>query len=344
VLEPKPGGWNAVIAIGRFEQHVVVMPGGRLDIAVLDGDPAPDVASLTAWVSEAARHVLGVYGRFPVPRAQVVVTPVAGIAGRFGADGRDAVPFGRVLRDGGIGVQFFVRQTAGLNDLLADWTATHEFSHLLLPYVRRDDAWLSEGLASYYQNVLRARAGVLDERLAWQKLIEGFARGRRDDYRETLAESIRGRGENRLMRMYWSGAAIALLADVTLRRDHQTSLDAALDALQRCCLPSDRAWSAQEVMSQLDRGLGVSPFETLRRRWVDAMEFPDVDGALAALGVTRAEGRVVLDDAAPLAAIRRRIMRDQYTPASRPAASVSPSVRVRASASSVISPITTTGG
>ena len=57
-----------------------------------------------------------------------------------------------------------------LDDLRTDWTATHEFSHLLLPYVSRRDRWLSEGLASYYQNVLRARDGRLSETDAWRKL------------------------------------------------------------------------------------------------------------------------------------------------------------------------------
>jgi hypothetical protein len=346
-----PGGWPAVVAFGRFTVTRVDVGGGQLDVAVLDGDPAPDVAKLTAWVAEAARDVTRVYGAFPVPHVQVVVTPVAGRSWRGRPPSREPVPFGRVLRDGGEGVQFFVQQASDAATLRNDWTATHEFSHLLLPYVARADGWLPEGFATYYQNVLLARAGVYDERDAWRRLVDGFARGDRQEYEDTLDESIAHEGENRLMRMYWSGVAVALLADVALRRKG-LSLDAALAQL-RPALPSRERWDARRVAAALDAVDGAGTVEALRARWTAAREFPDVSAALADLGVNHADGTIVLDDAAPLAAVRRAIMAPpcadhsggdaQYTPASSPAASASPSSRQRASADSVGGPTTTTG-
>ena len=38
--------------------------------------------------------------------------------------------------------------------------------------------WLAEGLASYWQNLLRARTGLLTPQQAWQQLDAGFGRGR----------------------------------------------------------------------------------------------------------------------------------------------------------------------
>jgi hypothetical protein len=283
-------------------------------VAVLDGTPPPDVDVLSAWVIEAARRVLLVHGGLPVPRVQVVVTPIEGREVRPWRDA-DPVPFGRVLRDGGAAVQLFVRQTATAAMLSRDWTATHEFSHLLLPYVDRDDGWLPEGFATYYQNVLLARAGVYDAREAWQRIVEGFGRGRRVAYSDTLAESIARSGENHVMRMYWSGVAIALLADVELRRTGG-SLDGALAGLRRH-LPSDEPWSARRVMVALDAAGGEGVFDGLRRRWIDARDFPEVDAVLAALGVRIETGSVVLDDTAPLAVIRRAIT---STDSARPAA------------------------
>ena len=32
-----------------------------------------------------------------------------------------------------------------------DWTAAHELSHLLLPYLGRDNSWYAEGFASFMQ-------------------------------------------------------------------------------------------------------------------------------------------------------------------------------------------------
>ncbi len=277
----------------------------HLDVALLDGEPPADIDVIEAWLADAAGHLKSVYGAFPAARVQVVVVPVAGRA-EFGAS-REAVPFGRVLRAGGPAVQFFVDQRSTLAQLKDDWTATHEFSHLLLPYVRRSDSWMSEGFASYYQNVLRARAGAYDETTAWQKLLEGFERGRREQYEESLTESIRLRGPNFLMRLYWSGAAIALLADVELR-SRQTSLDAVLGRLNACCLQSGQSYSAKALSRQLDTLGGDGIFEALRVRWANANSFPDIDTTLRDLGVVWRDGVVRFDDSARAAVLRRAIM------------------------------------
>jgi hypothetical protein len=314
-VEPSPTGWQPIVAFGRFEQFPIELPGGRLDVAVLDGQPRADVAQVRDWVEAAARHVTLAYGSFPVPRAQVVIVPVVGLDAWGGRGTEDAVPFARVLRRGGIAAQFFVNQIAPLDSYLSDWTATHEFSHMLLPYISQSDAWLSEGFASYYQNVLRARAGVLTEEVAWRKLHEGFSRGRRDDYRDTLAESVHYRGPNMIMRMYWSGAAIALLADVELRERSGgvQSLDTVLQQLQACCLPSSRTWSALEVFDQLDELAGGHVFDDLYRRWIDAVEFPDVDPVFARLGVDPVGSSVRLLEA-PATTLRREIMAVRASP------------------------------
>lgn len=307
-VTPSPTGWQPVVAFGRFQQFAVALPGGRLDVAVLDGSPAADVAEVKRWLSAAADHVVLTYGRFPVPRVQVIVVPVAGLETWGGRATDEPMPFARVLRRGGIAAQFFLNQLAPLDAVLDDWTATHEFSHLLLPYVRREDAWLSEGFASYYQNVLRARSGVLDEATAWSELLAGFDRGR-DDYRDTLAESIRFRGPNMIMRMYWSGAAIALLADVELRARSggAQSLDSVLAALDSCCLPSARTWTAVELFDRLDRLSSDTVFAELYRRWVNAVEFPDVGPVLEELGVESTANGIVLAPA-PASSVRRAIM------------------------------------
>ena len=124
---------------------------------------------------------------------------------------REPVPWAHVLRGGGVAAEFYVDRTRSLDELRRDWTATHELSHMLLPYINRGDAWLSEGFASYYQNVLRARAGMLAPEQAWNKLYRGFQRGRDGTRGRTLAEASRSMGRDRaFMRVYWSGAAIAL--------------------------------------------------------------------------------------------------------------------------------------
>ena len=191
------------------------MPGTTLRVTLLKrgGDINQEV--LVEWLREAAINVTRVYGQFPNPSPQIIVVPVTGF-------GSSAVPFGRVIRDGGEAVQFFVDPSRPLEDYLGDWTATHEFSHLMLPYVGNREKWISEGFASYYQNVLMARAGQYSETKAWQKLHDGFERARRERPASPSGASFRG---SRMM-IYWSGAAVALLADIALRqRQEKASLD-----------------------------------------------------------------------------------------------------------------------
>jgi hypothetical protein len=316
-IHPSPGGFRAVVAFGRFDVRHIRVGGASLDVVVLDGYPRPESARLVRWVEETASQVLHVGGRFPLPALQVVVTPVLG-NGLYERDGL-AVPMARVLRSGGNGVQLYVNQLAADAALRVDPTATHEFAHLLLPFVERSGAWLPEGVASYYQVVLRARAGVVDTEAAFRELVEGFRRGRGTrPYAQSLAASIREHGDNVLMRTYWSGAALALLADVQLRTRAERpeslaaphSLDAVLAAFAVAELPSARAWTAAEVVARLDAIAGGTTLADLADRWLSSREFPDLLPAWQRLGVAFGAGGDVAFSSDPAAvALREAIMR-----------------------------------
>src|SRR5262245_35074567 len=139
-----PYDWTAAVAFGHFDEQEIEVPGARLRVAVLHGSPAVDTAFVRAWLTRAATAVTTLYGRFPVETVQIVVVP--------GARGNEPVPWAYVLRGGMPAAYFFINQRKPLSEFLADWTAVHELSHLLLPYVRPEDAWLSEGAATYYEN------------------------------------------------------------------------------------------------------------------------------------------------------------------------------------------------
>ena len=65
----------------------------------------------------------------------------------------------------------FMPTDMDLAQFRADWIAVHEISHLLHPFVRRGDAWLSTGdlfrqshqLASYLQGGDRLGKGEVDD-------------------------------------------------------------------------------------------------------------------------------------------------------------------------------------
>lgn len=297
--------WDALMAIGRFSVESIELPGGRIRYALLPGKPSPDTAATRRWVTNGARALVTAYGRLPVPDVQLLVIPI----GR----GREPVPWGEVTRGGGDAVHLYIDQRRPASEFMDDWVLVHELSHLLHPVIASRDRWLYEGIASYYQNVLRARAGLKSAPSAWSALHAGFERGIRGTPRgRSLAEVSETMMRDRsFMRVYWSGAAIALLADVELRRRSggAQSLDTALAALGDCCLPTDRSWSARELMQRLDKITNTTVFMELYRKYVDSDGFPDLGAVYAELGLRPMSAtRLRLDSTAPQAAICEAIM------------------------------------
>jgi predicted metalloprotease with PDZ domain len=172
----------------------------------------------------------------------------------------------------------------------------------------RSGRWLAEGIASYYQNISRARAGHMSQKEAWQKLHAGFGRGRKDSGSQTLRQANRNLGkQGGYMRVYWTGAAIALLADVDLRRQSggRQSLDLVLDEFAACHLPSEKMWKVEEFLATLDQIGKTDVFTRLYDRYVDNPRFPDLDNAYAYLGLSSSrKGKLRLGDGASGVTVR----------------------------------------
>lgn len=283
LLGKSPESGNAPAVFGNFDYREIEIPGAVLRVNLMNGVKSMNNDEIVRWITATATDVTLAYGHFPNPSPQIVVIPIG--------DGRrnstSVVPFGRVIRDGGESVELFVDQTQPLDAMLADWTATHEFSHMMLPYIDSDYRWISEGFAQYYQNVLLTRAGAYDEQYAWQKLYAGFERGKQSRP-ELSPNGATSRGvRSGRMKIYWSGAALALMADVTLRErsNGAESLDTVLAKLANCCLPTDRVWSGPEFFAKLDSFASEPVFMPLYRRYADTAGFPDTSTTLAKLGV-----------------------------------------------------------
>lgn len=298
-----PHDWPATVAFGRFQERTLRVGGTQLRLSVLDGSPPADLEQVQAWLTEAAQMVADLYGRFPVAQAQLLVVP--------NARGNEPTPWAYVLRGGSPAVHFFINQRRPMQEFYDDWTATHELAHLLLPFIDHNDAWLSEGVATYYQNVLRARAGRLTEHEAWSRLHSGFLRGRDAAPGMTLAQATESmyRGGT-FMRVYWEGAAMILLADVRLRQltAGKQSMDTALAALRDCCLDSNRSWSARELLARLDEITGTQVFTQLFDAHVGSKDFPDLTGVYRQLGLQVAGDALELIPGAPHQQLRQAIM------------------------------------
>jgi len=276
-----PYDWPASVAFGRFKERELRVDGALLRLTVLDATPPAGIAQVQAWILDSAQMVAKLYGRFPQAQAQILVVP--------GARGDEPTPWAYVVRGGSPAAHFFINQRRPIGEFFEDWTAVHELSHLLLPYVNSEDIWLSEGVATYYQNVLRARSGRMSALEAWQRLQAGFARGLENARGKTLAQATESMyRDGTYMRVYWEGAAMLLIADVRLRQmtAGKQSLDSALESLNDCCSTTDRAWSARELFDELDKVTGTIIFSEIYNQHVTSRDFPDLSRTYRALGIT----------------------------------------------------------
>lgn len=302
-----PVEWQGSVMLGRFVRQQIPVGTAELDVAIAGIRAPADLARIRHWLKTAAGEAAGVLGQLPVPRVQVLVMGLRG--------GRETAAYAATARGGGPALHITYNPALSDRAYRDDWIAVHEFSHLLLPYVDRRYAWLSEGLATYYQEVLRARSGRLSDREAWQALNDGFDRGdRQTNSHLTLNQATRySAHRGQVMRVYWTGAAIFLLADRQLRtQSHGTqSLDTVLARFNACCRNPDRTWEGPELLDKLDALAGTDLFGELGRRYMYSRYFPNLRPLFADLGVSLERGRVRLDDKAPAAGIRAAIMTPQ---------------------------------
>ncbi len=300
-----PESAHAPAIFGEFDYREIEVPGSTLRVSLLQTDVAMNNDAIMDWVQATATDVSLAYGYFPNPSPQVVVIPISS------RRSSSPVPFGRVIRDGGETIELFVNPAESQEEFMSDWTATHEFSHLMVPYLHSEYRWISEGLAQYYQNVLLTRAGAYDAKQAWQKIHAGLERGRNSRPELSPNEAASGSVRSARMKVYWSGAALALMADVTLReRSGGTeTLDTVLRKFHECCLPSKDVWTGPEFYAKLDSLIDEPVFMPLYRRYADTAGFPDASETLERLGVRVSDGDVSLRRRAELLEVREAITR-----------------------------------
>lgn len=290
---------STAAAAQAADERVLRAGGTALRVEVVDVPDRARAELLQRWIAETSAAPLSVFGRFPLHDAQVRVKQID-------SDDDSPVPWGQTLRSDGVAVLLFVRKDATLQQLRDDWTAVHELSHLFHPYLGDRGRWLAEGLASYYQNVLRARIGVIDGDEAWRRLDGGFQRGRKALVGVALDDLGRRRGGT--MRVYWAGAAFWLEADLALRRERDSSLDAVLSEYSRCCLGDGTALvDPVAFMAALDRIAGGDIFASRYRRFAAEEEFPSLDASYRALGISAVDGRLRFSQGDAAARLREAI-------------------------------------
>ncbi|MCB9659854.1 MAG: hypothetical protein R3B40_13625 [Polyangiales bacterium] len=298
VLPPLALELPSDVLVGHFEHSTRDVGGTQLQVARVAGTLPHTQAQLVEHIAQAVGMVGSVGGRFPSERILAVVWP---------APSDQPVQFGLTKRGGGASILLFFGESAPAGSLAADWVTVHELSHLLHPLVPGADRWLSEGIATYYQEVLRARAGWQTPEQAWTRIAQGFRTGRLGGTGRTLREEALAMHETAAYtRVYWGGTAFALAADMELRA-RGSSLDAGIARCVREVQRTSRPVPAGRILAVFDEAL-----VPLGAEYGDRSEWPPTDDLLERLGVRWSsaddDATVELVDA-PESALRDAIMR-----------------------------------
>jgi hypothetical protein len=293
-------------AFGAHEVRALEAKGSSLRMALLDGPLALGAERTARWIETVFGAVSAFYEQAPDSQVLVVVAPLPNERG---------VKFGRLLPESGPGIVLLVGQDTTERDLAEDWMLTHEIFHVGTPSYGAKSGWFDEGLATYFEPLIRARAGLHTEQAVWEEFASEMPRGL-----EALTKTGLAKGTTR-DDIYWGGGLFCLLADVEARRrtEGRKGLEDGLRAVLRAGGNSSVVWALDETLRAMDQGISVPVLAELAKRHVDAGAPVDFEALLRELGVVVTKpGRgarpgsrasVGLDESAPLATVRRAIVR-----------------------------------
>jgi predicted metalloprotease with PDZ domain len=267
--------------------------GGEIDVVFADDALGLDRARVLDWIRTSAQAVTTYFGRFPVTHVGILVIAADGDRIRagttYGFDGSAIrIPVGRAAAD------------AAFKD---DWILVHEMTHLALPTVSRRSQWLLEGNATYIEPIARAQAGQLDTEWVWQQSIEGMPKGL------PMANDHGLDNTPTWGRTYWGGAIFWLLADVQIReRTHgKLGVQDAMRAINRRSGGNGARWTVDQVMNVGDEATKTDVLSALYAQMKATPVSTDLQNLFGKLGIAERDGKIVFDDQASLAAIRRQI-------------------------------------
>ncbi len=298
----EPGAWDVSLddlvrapysAFGPLRGRVLDVGGAKVELALAPGKLTVSDEEIASWTTTTGAALAGYLGRFPLPRALVLVVPGTG----------PWVGVGRTLAGGGGSIFMRLGDAATTRHLSEDWVMVHEMIHLAFPSVAREHDWAEEGLATYLEPIVRARAGLVTPEAAWAGLVAGLPQG---------LPRAGDRGLDRTPtwgRTYWGGALFWLLADVGLRRatGNAKGLEHAIRGLVDAGATNATRRDLDDALAIADGAVGVSVLVPLHRAMGTSPHPVDLAALFADLGVVTSGTTVRFDDGAPSAAIRRAI-------------------------------------
>ncbi len=282
-----------------LEGKIIQVKGAQLNLVFAEGtgNGALSVSreQLLHWIESGAKAVANYYQGFPVSKLTISISPRSG-SGIGGQAFAGSEPM----------ISITLGKRANLAKLQKDWVLVHEMVHLAFPSVYRRHYWMQEGLSTYVEPIVRVRAGLMSEKEAWYWMLTGMPKGL-PKYGDRGLDNTNTWG-----RRYWGGALFALLADQRIRAqsNNRYGLDQALRGIVTAgySMQSDDVWPLDKILKIADKSTRTTALMTLYQEMKDTPVDVDLQKMWRKLGVKLEGRRIVFDNTAPQAALRRALL------------------------------------
>lgn len=266
--------------------------GADINLTLAAGIWALPQSTIIDWVKDDANSVATYYGRFPVPHLELTLTSEPGGNITHGVTYGEERPLIKV----GVGEDAAA--------LARDWILVHEMVHLAFPLMDRHQHWIEEGIATYVEPIARAQAGRLSAEKVWGDMLRDMHQGLPQAGDHGLDNT------HTWGRTYWGGALFCLVADVRLREQtgNRFGLQHALRAIDRENNGIMVERNILKVLQSGDKATGTHVLTELYNEMAGQPASTDLAALWKKLGVTQVDGKIVFDDSAPLAGVRRAIL------------------------------------
>ena len=262
----------------------------RIELQFAPGFSKAAQQAARTWAITSADAVARYFGRFPVPKVELLLVPEGGSGVRSGVTYAEPSLLMRVR----------VGRDTTEAQFIDDGVLVHEMVHLAVPRTPRAQNWLREGIATYVESVARGRAGLVSAETVWRDWAKAMPQGQPQagdaglDHTPTWG------------RTYWGGAMFCLLADVELLKRSQlrTGLQQALQGVLAAGGQYGVPWTVERILAAGDAAVGQTALTELYERMKASAEPIDLAGLWRELGTSGG----TLNDQAPLANVRRAIL------------------------------------
>ena len=181
----------------------------------------------------------------------------------------EVVSFGKASRKNGINeLHLYMNPSASLEDLMEDWVAPHEISHLAIPPTGKGTKWFSEGFATYFSRQVMIELGYYDQN-SFDELYARKTRAAEREYLDfdgTFPEVSEKMTERyRYSTMYWGSAGFFWRLDSILRAEEALHLRTIVKAYQYQNRMTDR--NLKSVIKSWDLLIGREMANDLMKQY-----------------------------------------------------------------------------